>query len=176
MRDLHNCKQYTHWAYWTYIHQSVFLPLHSSLFLKVHSHGMGTPSHPAEWGRAECTQLHLGDVHILTPIHHLMITPSRLTQWSWSLVSRTHTIRTTYWGCVFSDNRAIDLNWHSLESNWLSNSVSSLPSPGMCGTAIDMQPPLLQCVLTVHQGLTDSVVASLHYPHSQAILMSSFDC
>ena len=26
----------------------------------------------------------------------------------------------------------------------------------------DMQPPLLQCVLTVHQGLTNSVVASLH--------------
>ena len=65
-------------------------------------------------------------------------------------------------GCVFTDNKAIDLNWHALESNWLSNSVSSLPSPGMCGTATDMQPPLLQCVLTVHQGLTDSVVASLH--------------
>ena len=28
--------------------------------------------------------------------------------------------------------------------------------------ATDMQPPLLQCVLTVHQGPTDSVVASLH--------------
>ena len=65
-------------------------------------------------------------------------------------------------GCVFSNNKAIDLIWHALVSNWLSNSVSSLPSPGMCGTATDMQPPLLQCVLTVHQGLTDSVVASLH--------------
>ena len=28
--------------------------------------------------------------------------------------------------------------------------------------ATDMQPPLLQCVLTVHQVLTDSVAASLH--------------
>ena len=34
-------------------------------------------------------------------------------------------------GCVFTDNKAIDLNWHALESNWLSNSVSSLPSPGI---------------------------------------------
>ena len=65
------------------------------------------------------------------------------------------------WGCVFTDSKVIDPNRHAFESNWFSDSVSSLPSPGMCGTATDMQPPLLQCVLTVHQGLTDSVAASL---------------
>ena len=57
-------------------------------------------------------------------------------------------------------------NWSKLTCTWVQlifyNSVSSLPSPGMCDIATDMQPPLLQCVLTVHQGLTDSVVASLH--------------
>ena len=160
---MHNCTQYTHCVSWTSIHQSVVFPLHSSLFLKVHSHDMGTPSHPAEGGTAECMQLHLGDVHILTPIHHLMFAPSRLIQWSWSLVSRAHTICTVYW--VVSSlaiKQLILINWLALESNWFSNSVSGLLSPGMCGTATDMQPPLLQYVLTVHQGLTDSVVASLH--------------
>ena len=55
------------------------------------------------------------------------------------------------------------------------NKVLDLQPP-MCNIATDMQPPLLQYVRTVHQGLTDSVIASLHYPHSQAILLSGFGC
>ena len=102
-----------HCVSWTHIHQSVAIPLHSSLFLKVHSHGMGTPSHAAEWGRAEYMRLHLGDAHIMTAIHQWMIFPSWLIQWSWSLVSRAHTICTMYWVvCSLTIKQLILTNVH----------------------------------------------------------------
>jgi len=113
MRDLHNCTRYTYYVSWTYIHQSVVFPLHSSFFLKVHSLGGGTPSHVAEWGRAECMRLHLGDVHIMIQIDQMMMTPSWLIQWSWSLVSRAHTIHSVYWVvCALAIEQLILIDIH----------------------------------------------------------------
>ena len=46
-------------------------------------------------------------------------------------------------GCMSIDNVLMRVeqvpNWYTLGSNSLSNCVSSLPSPGMCGTASDMR-------------------------------------
>ena len=110
---LHNCTQLyiPHFVSWTHIHQSVAIPLHSSLFLKVHSHGMGTPSHPAEWERAEHMSQHLGDLLVLTLREQWSLTPSWLIQLCWSLVSRTHSI-VQYTGlCVHWHCPTVWINW-----------------------------------------------------------------
>ena len=83
---------YTHCVSWTSIHKSIVFPLHSSFFLKVHSHSGDTPSHPAEWGRAEYMRLHLGDLLALALREHGSLTPRWLIQLCWNLVSRMKSV------------------------------------------------------------------------------------
>ena len=119
----------------------------------------GILSHPAEWRRVY-TCHNTGDLLALTVTEEMTLPSSWLIQQCWNLVSRMHTVlcRNGWLTLPYSDFEQVS-NWYKLDSNWLCNSVSSLPSLVMCDVATDMQPPLLQCVLTLHQGLTGSVVA-----------------
>ena len=150
----------------TNIHPSVAISLHSSLYLNVHSHGGGTPSHPAWWGRAEYMRLRLGDVQVMTAVDQMMMTPSWLIQWSWSLVSRAHTIYTMYWAvrsCI-----SLTIKQLILTDIHLSPIDCLIVCPASCLLVCVAQ--LLTCNLHcynvywlhVHQGLTDLDVASLH--------------